>query len=113
MEILFERVAGLDVHKTSVTVTVRVPDPEHPGRRLEKTKRCQAFYGDLLDMARWLVVEMGVDHAAMEATGVYWVPVWQALREVGGDRLHVDVVNAQHFKAVPGRKTDLLTELAA
>jgi transposase len=107
VEILYDRVAGLDVHKASVTVTVRVPDPDHPGRRLETTKRYRAFYRDLLELAGWLVVELGVDHAAMEATGVYWVPVWQALREIGGEGLHIDVVNAQHFKAVPGRKTDV------
>ena len=106
MEILYERVAGLDVHKTSVMVSVRLPDPQRPGRRLEKTRRFAAFYRDLLDMASWLV-GLGVGHAAMEATGVYWVPVWQALREVGGAGLHIDVVNAQHFKAVPGRKTDV------
>jgi transposase len=107
LEILYDRVAGLDVHKTSVTVTVRLPDPDHPGRRVETTKRYRAFYRDLLELAGWLVVELGVDHAAMEATGVYWVPVWQALREIGGEDLHIDVVNAQHFKAVPGRKTDV------
>src|SRR5262245_39274789 len=94
LEILYERVAGLDVHKASVTVTVRVPDPARVGRRVERTKRFPTFYRDLLRMARWLI-ELGVDHAAMESTGVYWVPVWQALREVGGAGLHIDVVNAQ------------------
>jgi transposase len=106
-EILYERVAGLDVHKDSVTVTTRVPDPRRPGKRVEQTRRFSTFYVDLLAMARWLVEEMGIGHLAMEATGVYWVTVWQALREVGGEELHIDVVNAQHFKAVPGRKTDV------
>jgi transposase len=88
-------------------VTVRVPDPEHSGQRVEHTKRFTTFYRDLLEMARWMVTEMGVERAAMEATGVYWVPVWQAVREIGGEALPVDVVNAHHFKAVPGRKTDV------
>ena len=106
MEILYDRVAGLDVHKASVTVTVRLPDPDRAGRRRETTQRYGTYYRDLLALAGWLV-GLGVDHAAMEATGVYWVPVWQALREIGGEGLHIDVVNAQHFKAVPGRKTDV------
>ncbi len=106
MELMYERVAGLDVHQRSVTVTARVPDLKHPGRRVEKTKQFSTYYQKLLDLARWLV-ELGVTHAAMESTGVYWFPVWQALREVGGDALSIDVVNAAHVKAVPGRKTDV------
>jgi transposase len=106
LEVMFERVAGLDVHKKSVTVTVRAPDPDRAGRRLEKTRQFSTYYERLLDLARWLV-EMGVTHAAMESTGVYWFPVWQALREVGGPALTIEVVNAAHVKAVPGRKTDV------
>jgi transposase len=106
VELLYERSAGLDVHRKSVTVTVRLPDPKRPGRRVEKTRQFATFYERLLDLARWLV-ELGVTHVAMESTGVYWFPVWQALREVGGEALVVEVVNAAHVKAVPGRKTDV------
>jgi len=58
-------------------------------------------------MARWLLVEEQVTHVAMESTGVYWWPVYQALREVGGPDVVIEVVNAAHVKAVPGRKTDV------
>jgi transposase len=103
---MYECVAGLDVHQKSVTATVRMPDPKRVGRRVEKTRQFPTYYERLLDLARWLV-ESGVTHAAMESTGVYWFPVWQALREVGGEALSVEVVNAAHVKAVPGRKTDV------
>ena len=66
MELMYERVAGLDVHQKSVTVTVRVPDRKHPGRRVEKTRQFSTYYQRLLDLARWLV-ESGVTHAAMES----------------------------------------------
>lgn len=105
MEIVYERVGGLDVHKKSVTVTARVPDPRKG--RVGRTRTFKTYTRDLLAMARWMVDELGVTHAAMESTGVYWVPVFEALREVGGDRLRIEVVNAAHFKAVPGRKTDV------
>jgi transposase len=105
LEILFSHVAGVDVHKKRVTVSVRVPGDKRVGRR-EVTRTFRTFYRDLLAMAGWLV-EQGVTHVAMESTGAYWWPVWAALREVGGDGLVVEVVNAAHVKAVPGRKTDV------
>jgi transposase len=104
---LYSRVAGIDVHKKQVTVTVRTPDPKRPGRRWEKTRTFRTFYGDLLAMASWVVAECGVTHVAMESTGAYWWPVYMALREVGGAGLTIEVVNAAHVKAVPGRKTDV------
>jgi transposase len=71
------------VHKKQVTVTARVPDPGRPGRperperpgrpgRPDTTRTFRAFYGDLLAMASWLVIERGVRHVAMESTGPYW-----------------------------------------
>jgi transposase len=107
LEIVFSHVAGIDVHKKRVTVTVRTPDPGREGRRRERTRTFRTFYGDLLAMSRWLLAELGVTHVAMESTGVYWWPVYAALREVGGDGLTIEVVNAAHVKAVPGRKTDV------
>jgi transposase len=107
LEIVFARVGGIDVHKKRVTVTVRRPDETTPGRREEVTRTCRTFYRDLLAMARWLLVERGVTHVAMEATGAYWWPVYAALREVGGPDVVIEVVNAAHVKAVPGRKTDV------
>jgi transposase len=106
MEILYRCVGGVDVHKKQVTVTARTPGPLG-GARQETTRTFRTFYGELLAMARWLVAERGVSHVAMESTGPYWWPVWSALREVGGPGLVVEVVNAAHVKAVPGRKTDV------
>jgi transposase len=100
-------VGGIDVHKKQVTVTARTPDPKHAGARWQTTRTFRTFYGDLLAMASWLVHERGVTHVAMESTGPYWWPVYAALREVGGPGLTIEVVNAAHVKAVPGRKTDV------
>lgn len=107
MEILYSYVGGIDVHKKQVTVTARTPDPKRPGARRQTTRTFRTFYGDLLAMARWLVVEQGVTHMAMESTGPYWWPVYTALREVGGPGMTIEVVNAAHVKNVPGRKTDV------
>jgi len=106
VEILHAHVGGIDVHKKQVTVTARTLDPKG-GARWETTRTFRTFYGDLLAMASWLVVDRGVTHVAMESTGPYWWPVYSALREVGGPTLVIDVVNAAHVKAVPGRKTDV------
>ena len=105
MDVLYSHVAGIDVHKKQVTVTARTPDPRRPVRR-EKTRTFRTFYADLLAMGSWLV-ELEVTRVAMESTGPYWWPVYAALREVGGPGLSIDVVNAAHVKAVPGRKTDI------
>jgi transposase len=106
VEVLYPHAGGIDVHKRQVTVTARTP-AEQPGVRRETTRTFKTFYGELLEMASWLVIERGVTHVAMESTGPYWWPVYQALREVGGPDLVIDVVNAAHVKAVPGRKTDV------
>ncbi|MDQ6840613.1 MAG: IS110 family transposase [Actinomycetota bacterium] len=58
-------------------------------------------------MAAWLKAE-GVTEVVMEATGQYWLPIWYVLEDVGFD---LKLVNARHVKILPGRKTDLLTEL--
>ena len=74
MEIVFSRVAGIDVHKRQVTVAVRVPDDagDSGGEpRAQKVRRFATFYGALIEMAEWLRAEQ-VTHVAMEATGVYW-----------------------------------------
>lgn len=105
MDVVYTHVAGIDVHKKQVTVTVRTPDPRRPVQR-EKTRTFRTFYADLLAMGSWLA-ECGVTRTAMESTGAYWWPVYSALRETGGPGLTIDVVNAAHVKAVPGRKTDV------
>ena len=99
MEIMHERVAGLDVHKATIVACVRLG----AGRKVRR--ECRTFEtttDGLLALLAWLV-ECRCSHVAMEATGVYWMPVWKILSE--GDFALI-VANAAHIKNVPGRKTD-------
>lgn len=105
MEVIYERVAGIDVGKKEVAVTVRVPGDGPGVARVEVTRKFKTFYGSLAVMAAWLA-EMGVTHVVMESTGVYWRPVFHALCEADVD-FEVLLVNAAHVKNVPGRKTDV------
>jgi transposase len=100
MEIIVERVAGLDVHKASVTACLRVP--AESGQRIEHVETFSTTVPALLALADWLEAH-GVTSVAMEATGVYWKPVWAILE----DRFQCVLVNARHVKQVPGRKTDV------
>ncbi len=96
MEVVHPRCSGLDVHKKSVVACVMVP-----GRKQVRT--FGTVTAELLRLADWLQEE-GVTTVAMESTGVYWKPVFNVLETTG---LELLVVNAQHIKAVPGRKTDV------
>src|SRR6185437_9922227 len=99
MRRLLERCAALDVHKASVTVCARILGP---GAEIEEfMAEFSTMAADLLALRDWLK-ELGVTHVAMEATGVYWKPVYYALE----DDFELLLVNAQHVKNVPGRKTD-------
>ena len=100
---MYERVAAIDVGKREVAVTVRVPG-QTAGIRSQQTRKFRTFYQVLRQMVGWLV-DHGVTHVAMEATGVYWKPIFHALCET--DTLEVVLVNARHVKNVPGRKTDV------
>jgi transposase len=100
MERVYERCAALDVHKQQVTVCVHVPD--QAGVRSELRAEFATMTGDLLGLRDWLK-GLGVTHVAMEATGVYWKPVYYLLE----DDFELLLVNAQHVKNVPGRKTDV------
>jgi hypothetical protein len=73
VEIVYERVAAIDVGKKEVAVTVRVPG-QTPGTRTQQTRKFRTFYQVLRQMVGWLV-DHGVTHVAMEATWVYWKPV--------------------------------------
>jgi transposase len=95
MERLHERCAGLDVHKKTV-VACRIVDKQREVRSFETTT------GELLALADWLRAGE-VTHVAMESTGVYWKPIYNILE----GEFEVLVVNAQHIKHVPGRKTDI------
>jgi transposase len=98
------------VGKDVIAVAVRLPG-DGPGGRKTVKRTFKTFYGVLREAARWLS-SLGVTHVAMEATGIYSMPVYHALLEHGKFE-KVLVCNAAHVKNVPGRKTDLLTELRA
>src|SRR5918996_642967 len=100
MDILLTHCAGLDVHQATVVVTIRVPD-EHGGRRVETTTFL-TMTADLLALRDWLRAH-GVTHVAIESTGVYWKPVYYVLE----DGFTLLLVNTEHVKRVPGRKTDV------
>ena len=96
----------VDVGKDVIAVAVRLPGDGPDGRATVK-RTFKTFYGVLGAAARWLTGQ-GVTHVAMEATGIYSMPVYHALIE-HGDFERVLVCNAGHVKNVPGRKTDLST----
>jgi transposase len=102
MEVQSDRVAGLDVHQKTVVVCVRTPGVGREKRHSE-VRTFSTFEGQLRAMRAWLV-ERGVTHVAMEATGVFWKPVWHVL---DGSFEELLLVNPAHIKNVPGRKTDV------
>ena len=104
MQVLYERCAAVDVGKDVIAVAVRLPGEGPDGREMLK-RTFKTFFGVLREAARWLS-SLGVTHVAMEATGIYSMPVYHALIE-HGEFTQVLVCNAGHVKNVPGRKTDL------
>jgi transposase len=98
MEVLHPRCAGLDVHKDNVVACVRLADDT----LTQQVRTFSTTTPGLLALLDWLI-EHAVTHVAMEATGVYWKPVWHVLEG------HAELVlgNAQHIRNVPGRKTDV------
>ena len=100
MDVIVERPAALDVHKAQVTACVRVPAAG--GGREPQLAEFRTTVRGLLALRDWLAA-YGVSQVVMEATGVYWKPVWHILE----DDFELMLVNARHVKQVPGRKTDL------
>jgi transposase len=99
MDVLHARCAGLDVHRDSVVACARLVTAEGLAYEVATFGTMAA---DLERLAMWLAAR-GVTHAAMEATGVYWKPVWAALAA----QVELILANAAHVKNVPGRKTDV------
>jgi transposase len=99
VEILHPRCCGIDVHKTSITVCLRLQE----GRRATSTVRqFGTTTAELLQLHTWLT-EARCTHVAMESTSVYWKPVFNVLEGA----FDVVLANAHHIQAVPGRKTDV------
>jgi transposase len=100
VDVIVERAAALDVHKAQVTACVRIPEAD--GTRRSEVVEFSTMVGGLLTLRDWLKAH-GVSQVGMEATGVYWKPVWAVLE----DEFELLLVNARHVKQVPGRKTDV------
>src|SRR5208282_128595 len=103
MDVLREKSAGLDVHRSVIVACVLVSVPG--GRVTKEVRSFAAIASGLAELVAWLSGH-GVTHVGMEGTGVYWMPVYAALEGVSG--LTPIVANARHIKAVPGRKTDVI-----
>src|SRR5262249_2257067 len=102
MRVMYERVAGIDVHKDMIKVGIRTPG-HRAWTRVSEVLEYRAFYGVLLAMAADLR-RRGVTHVVMEASGVYPEPVYYALAGQGFEQ--VAVINPAHAKALKGHKTD-------
>jgi transposase len=100
MEVLHQHCAGLDVHKKTVVACVRLASE---GKVVTEVKTFATTTQGVLTLSDWLS-ENGCTHIAMEATGVYWKPVWHVLSD---GEIELVLANAAHVKNVPGRKTDV------
>jgi transposase len=100
VDVVHERCCGLDIHKKRVVACAIVPGDDGQPRREVRT--FGTMTAELLELGDWLDA-LGVTHAAMESTSVYWKPLYNLLE----DRFSLLLVNAQHVKRVPGRKTDV------
>ena len=100
MEVLHPRCCGLDVHKDTVVACLRIV---FDGKVITEVRTFQTTTAELLRLSEWLA-ENECTHVAMEATGVYWKPVWHVLDD---GEFELVLANAAHVKNVPGRKTDV------
>ena len=105
MKVRYDRCAGLDIHKETVVACVVRSDSQSSDGATRKVQTFSTMTVGLKSLAQWLLDE-GVTQVAMEATGVYWKPVYNILEVVG--QFELMLVNAQHIKHVPGRKTDVM-----
>ena len=111
MEVIYPRCAGLDVHKETVVACLRIVERGEVSRSVRTFATTTA---SLTELGEWLEAN-GCTHVGMEATGVYWKPVWQVLAD---GSFELVLANAAQVKNVPGRKTDVndatwLSELLA
>ena len=96
MDIIIERACGMDIHKNSITACVMTPE----GKEIQTFSTKTVFLLQLID---W-IKQHGCTHVAMESTGVFWKPIVNLLE---AEDIEFLVVNAQHMKSLPGRKTDV------
>ena len=111
MQTILHNCCGMDVHKDSVVACILKTPASLGDRRtrdeVEKEIRVfGTFPDDLAQLRGWLEAE-SCCHVAMESTGVYWQPIYETLEDACGGQMDIKVVNAQHMKNVPGKKTDI------
>lgn len=99
MEVMYKRCCGLDIHKKSIYACVVIKEG---GKREKHLGRFGTMTADILQLAEWLR-GWSVERVGMESTGVYWKPIWNLLEE----EFELELINAEHIKKVPGRKTDV------
>ena len=100
MQVVYQRCCGLDVHKKIIVACLMVIGVD--GRLSKEIRSFGTMTQDILALSDWLLAA-GCTHVAMESTGSYWKPVWNILE----GKFELLLINAQHIKAVPGRKTDV------
>ena len=101
LQALYARVCGLDLHKKLIVACVRILNTKD-GTVQSTLRKFGTMTADLMELRQWLT-EQGVSHVAMESTGIYWQPVFNLLES----HFKLLLINAQHLKKVPGRKTDM------
>ena len=97
MEVLYKRCCGIDIHKNMMVACI------FTSVRKKEIRQFSTITEDILQLVSWLK-ETDCEMAAMESTGSYWKPVYNIFEE---EQIPIMVVNAQHIKGVPGRKTDV------
>ncbi len=100
MEVLYPRCSGIDVHKRFLVACLSLVQTN--GHRHKELRQFSTMTNEILMLKEWLKAS-GCTHIAMESTGVYWKPIFHLLE----GEFEIVLVNAQHMKAVPGRKTDV------
>jgi hypothetical protein len=98
---MYERCAGMDVHKKVVVVCFR----RGARKKDEEVRSFSTMTESLIELRGWLL-SVGCTHLAMESTGLYWEPIWNLLEECRFEGLLL--FNAAHIKHVPGRKTEMI-----
>ena len=101
LQALYARVCGLDLHKKLIVACVRILNAKD-GTVQSTQRKFGTMTADVRELREWLT-EQQVTHVAMESTGIYWQPVYNLLE----GHFKLLVINAQHLKKVPGRKTDM------
>jgi hypothetical protein len=101
LQALYARVCGLDLHKKLIVACVRILNTED-GTVQSTLRKYATMTADLMELRQWLT-DQKVTHVAMESTGIYWQPVFNLLES----HFKLLLINAQHLKKVPGRKTDM------